>query len=135
MLVSARRRVTRRGRGSTGFSRETVGVTTPTSCRKKNSRCSPSQVTSIIQAKKFILVVRRLLCFLRSLSDSLIPCVISLFLPCFKLDTLPCVVMVCFFRNLKMAPYRQGTMMTNKEPTMFGRRRVGTQTGPWNSTP
>ena len=31
--------------------------------------------TSIIQAKKFILVVKRLLCVLRSLSDSLIPSV------------------------------------------------------------
>ena len=31
--------------------------------------------TSIIQAKKFILVVKRLLCFLRSLSDSLMPIV------------------------------------------------------------
>ena len=66
------------------------------------------QVTSINQAKKLILVVNTLLCFLRSLSDSLIPCVTTEHL-FFSRDIYyyyyqPSVVVVCFFRNLKMAP-------------------------------
>ena len=64
-----------------------------------------------------------------------IACVTFVFLACFILDTIPCIVIVCFLRNLKMAPYRQGTMRTKEKLTMFGKRRVGAQSGPWNSTP
>ena len=140
MLVTARRRVLRTGRGRIGLRTETVGVTTPTSWSKKISGSTSLSFmlnTSITQAKKLILVVKRLLCFLRSLSDSLIPWPeIQFQLILSPLSWYqPCVLVVWFLRNLKMAPYMAGTKSTKAKLTMFGKRRCGSQRGPWNSAP
>ena len=71
----------------------------PNTLEKKNF-WAVFKVTSINQARKFILVVNTLLCFLLSLSDSLIPCVkntASFLLKKFLICLIPTKCCCCVF--------------------------------------